>query len=95
MGDVVNLLSDPLILELSQKYNRTPPQIALNWNYSRNVILIPKTENPKRLLENFTYDDFEMTESDLERITALNRGIRAINPKNKGTSFKGLIPLFD
>ena len=89
LGDVVDLLSDPVILEFSKKYNKTPAQIALNWNLSRNVIVIPKTENPKRLLENFTYEE------DLEKISGLNRNLRVINPKNKETSFKGLIPLFD
>jgi len=95
LGDVADLLKDPVILELSQKYNKTPAQIALNWNLSRSVAVIPKTENLKRLLENFTYDEFEMNQEDLEKIAALNKNLRVINPKNKNTSFKGVIPLFD
>lgn len=79
---------------MANKYKKTPAQIALNWSYSRNIVCIPKTENPKRLKENFEYDDFEMNSEDIEKISALNRNWRTINPKSLETSFKG-VPLFD
>lgn len=87
-------MNHPTILKLSEKYKRTPAQIALNWSYWRNIGVIPKTEKLSRLKENFEYDNFQMDGEDLELINEMNIGLRTINPKDPNTSFKGT-PLFD
>ena len=38
--------------------------------------MFPKSVNPARMLENFELFDFELTDTDLSLITALNRNER-------------------
>ena len=71
-----NLLGEPTIIDLSKKYNKTVGQIVLNWSVSREVIPIPMTCNPHRMLENIGSTDFTMEKEDLEKIDKLNRNQR-------------------
>jgi len=76
----LNLFEEPVIVELSQKYEKTPAQIVLNWNINRNVIVIPKTTKVSRLSENFDCYDFKMTEEEYQKINGLEAGIRFFDP---------------
>jgi D-xylose reductase len=71
-----NLLGEKLINDLSKKYNKTVGQIVLNWSVSREVIPIPMTSNPHRMIENLKSTDFTMNKEDLEKIDKLNRNQR-------------------
>ena len=71
-----NLLGEKLIIDLSKKYNKTVGQIVLNWSVSREVIPIPMTSNPHRMIENLKSTDFTMNKEDLEKIDKLNRNQR-------------------
>ena len=71
-----NLLGEPLIVDLSKKYNKTVGQIVLNWSVSRDVIPIPMTSNIHRMKENLASTDFAMEKDDLAKIDALNRNQR-------------------
>lgn len=37
------LLKNPYVLELSNKYGKTPSQIILNWGIAQNFIVCPKS----------------------------------------------------
>ncbi|MCY7420963.1 MAG: aldo/keto reductase [Chitinophagaceae bacterium] len=63
---------DPLIVELSNTYHKSPAQIILRWNIQKGVSAIPKSANPKRLQENFDIFDFEISEADMHKMDALN-----------------------
>jgi methylglyoxal/glyoxal reductase len=66
-------LGENLILKLiSQKHNKSIPQVILRWDIQHNVIPIPKSANPGRLLENINIFDFELTEEDMIKIDSLN-----------------------
>jgi len=71
-----NLLGEKLIIDLSKKYNKTVGQIVLNWSVSKEVIPIPMTSNPHRMIENLKSTDFTMDKEDLEKIDNLNRNQR-------------------
>ena len=71
-----NLLGEKLIIDLSKKYNKTVGQIVLNWSISREVIPIPMTSNPHRMIENLKSTDFTMDKEDLQKIDKLNRNQR-------------------
>jgi len=76
------LFEEPVIQELSAKYNKAPSQIILNWHLSRGYVVIPKTGTLSRLRENFECDTFEITDDEVKRISAFNRNIRICDPKN-------------
>ena len=74
------LLEENVLKELAVKYNKTPGQIVLNWLYCLGIIPIPRTNNPKRMEENLGACYFKMEESDLKKISQLNKNARFCNP---------------
>lgn len=47
-----NVLTDPLIVELSGKYKVSPAQIVLAWHLARGVVVVPKSSNVQRQKDN-------------------------------------------
>lgn len=67
------VLTEPLMIELSKKYNKTIPQITLRWHIQNGIIPIPKSSNEERIKENFNIFDFEISNEDMLKIDSLNR----------------------
>lgn len=44
--------SDPVIVEISKKYNATPTQVILSWHLARGIPILPKSANEQRQKEN-------------------------------------------
>ena len=62
-------LNDPFVRQLAAKYRRTPAQILLRWSLQNGFIPIPKTNQPRRLRENFQVFDFRLSGGDLQQLT--------------------------
>ncbi len=71
-----NLLEEKILIDLGEKYSKTPAQIVLRWNVERGLIVIPKSSNPGRQKENLDVFDFELTVKDIEQINSLNKDMR-------------------
>ena len=69
------MFSEPLILELAQKYHKTPGQILLRWNIENGCAAIPKTVHESRMRENLDIWDFQLSKQDLERMKELDKGV--------------------
>lgn len=79
-GDTVtqsDLFSDETILDIGKKYGKTAPQIILRWHLQVGTIAIPGSTNPDHIAENWDIFDFELTDEDMERLNALNKGTRS------------------
>jgi diketogulonate reductase-like aldo/keto reductase len=74
---VVRVLEDPMIVQLGQKYRKTPAQIVLRWHNQHGRIVIPKSQHYERLLKNIEIFQFELSPEDLAAIDGLNRDLRA------------------
>ncbi len=60
------------IREIAAMHGRTPVQITLRWLLQQDqVIAIPKSSDPTRLLANRDVFDFSLTEDEMAAITAL------------------------
>lgn len=71
-----NVMADPLIVELAARHGRTPAQILLRWHLQRGRSAIPKSVNPGRIAENFDVFGFDLAVDELDRIDALDTGVR-------------------
>lgn len=69
------MFSEPLILELAQKYHKTPGQILLRWNIENGCVVIPKTVHESRMRENLDIWDFQLSKQDLERMKELDKDV--------------------
>ncbi|HEX8568869.1 MAG TPA: aldo/keto reductase [Caulobacteraceae bacterium] len=64
---------DPVIGEVARAHGKTPGQVTLRWLLQQGVIAIPRTTKESRARENFDVFDFELTEEEMGRISALGR----------------------
>lgn len=71
-----DLLSDPVITSLAEKYGRTPAQIVIRWHLELGNVVIPKSVTPARIVENIDVFGFELDGDDVAAISGLNRDER-------------------
>ena len=74
-GDKV-LIQEPLFTELGRKYGKSNAQIILRWHVQSGNIVIPGSKNPAHIRDNFDLFDFALTGEEMERIAALDKGVR-------------------
>jgi len=72
----LNILEDPVVVELSKVYNKSPGQILLRHLLQRGIIVIPKSGNPARIKENINVLDFELDETAFDKIEKLDKNQR-------------------
>ncbi|MDO4355081.1 MAG: aldo/keto reductase [Clostridia bacterium] len=73
------LIGEPVFAELAQKYGKSPVQIILRWHVQEGHIVMPKSSNPAHLRDNLNLFDFALTEEEMNRIRALDSGVRYHN----------------
>ena len=71
------LFTNELMLNLSEKYQKSVAQVILRWHIQRGVIPIPKSSNKTRIKENLNVFDFEISNEDMKSIYMLNEGNNA------------------
>lgn len=72
--EINDVLVNDTILDIAQKYNRTPAQVIMNWVNQLGVFPILKSDNYKHQRSNFEYLNFELASSDIEKINSLDKG---------------------
>jgi diketogulonate reductase-like aldo/keto reductase len=68
-----------IINQIAKKYQKTPVQITLRWLIQQDIIAIPKASSEKHLKENLDIFDFELDQSDIEKIKEVNQNKRMVN----------------
>lgn len=68
-------VNDTLIVELAEKYKKSPAQIILKWHLQNWLLPLPKSITPSRIKENRELD-FVLTKEDMEKINSLNKNER-------------------
>ena len=65
------VLEDPLVLELAEKYGKTPAQICLRFCLQNNVLPLPKSSSPERMKQNLELFDFDIELEDIFRLMTM------------------------
>jgi 2,5-diketo-D-gluconate reductase A len=47
---------------------------VLRWHIQRGDVVFPKSVTPQRIRENFALFDFELSDADIENLSALDKG---------------------
>jgi diketogulonate reductase-like aldo/keto reductase len=70
------VLKDPTIGQLSEKYAKSAAQVVLRWHIQHDLIVIPKSVTPDRIVENADVFDFELNREEMGLIDGLGSGTR-------------------
>ncbi|MDG1263004.1 MAG: aldo/keto reductase, partial [Flavobacteriaceae bacterium] len=58
------------LIKISKKYHKSVSQICLRWITQHKVVVIPKSTNQNRMLENMEIFDFELSKSEMNQINS-------------------------
>lgn len=75
-----NLLTNQTVINLANKYNKTPAQILIKFILQIGAIPLVKSKNKLRIKENLDINDFEMSSEDLDILKRIDTGISYKNP---------------
>lgn len=70
----------PVIVDLAQRYGKSPAQVMIRWALEKRYVVIPKSVHRERIYENANVFDFSLSTEDIQRLDALNENARTINP---------------
>jgi aldehyde reductase len=71
-----SLFEDQTLIRIANKYAKTVAQILIKWQIQRGIIVIPRSSNKERILENINIFDFTISDEDIAEINSLNRNLR-------------------
>ncbi|WP_324777872.1 aldo/keto reductase [Virgibacillus senegalensis] len=73
------LLDDPTLTEIGDKYGKSPAQVIIRWNLQTGVITIPKSTKEHRIVANADVFDFKLSAEDMDKIEQMDTGVRAFS----------------
>ena len=68
------VLDDPVINRVADARGKSAAQVVLRWHIQRGDVVFPKSVTPERVKANFELFDFELDDSDMDAISALDSG---------------------
>ena len=69
-----NMFTNPTLVEIGNKYNKSAAQVILRWLIQRGVIIACKSTHLERIQQNFEVFDFKLSNEDMETIKGLDTG---------------------
>ncbi|MGR6981635.1 aldo/keto reductase [Testudinibacter sp. P27/CKL/0425] len=72
-GGKDTLFADKTIVEVAEKYQKSPAQIILRWHLQAGNIAIPGSSDPAHIRENISIFDFELQHDDMQTLNMLDK----------------------
>ena len=66
-GDL-DSFEEKCIVDIANKYKKTPAQIILNWEFSQGIIAIPGSSKTEHIIKNIEALDFKMTAEEIKNL---------------------------
>lgn len=67
-----DLFTNPILTEIGAQYGKTAAQVILRWLMQRNIVALAKSVHKDRMQENYDIFDFELSNEDMEKISAMD-----------------------
>ena len=67
-----NMFNNPVLKEIADKYDKSAAQVILRWLTQRNIVALAKSTHTERIKENLEIFDFQLSQGDMNKITALD-----------------------
>ncbi|XWS67123.1 hypothetical protein CRYUN_Cryun05aG0259900 [Craigia yunnanensis] len=92
------ILKEPILIEIAEKLNKSPAQVALRWGIQSGHSVLPKSVNESRIKENFSLFDWSIPPEFFSKFSAIHqqrllRGEFAIHETR--SPYKSLEELWD
>lgn len=78
------LLNNSVITKIAEKYGKNAGQIILRFEVQEGFITLPKSSNIERIKSNIDIFDFELSDSEMNSIRALDTGKTSHDPEAPG-----------
>lgn len=70
-------LKDPKLVAVAKRYEaKSTAQILIRWALQHGLVVIPKSSNRRRILENADVFDFEISHDDMKLLDSFNENLR-------------------
>ncbi len=69
-------LGDPTVARLARSHGATPAQVLIRWGLQHDVVEIPKSVQPQRILQNARALEIELSPEEMAMLDGLNEGFR-------------------
>ena len=66
------LIKNKTVVDVAQKYKKSPAQILLRWAFQHGTVVLPKSSNQERIQQNTEVFDFSISEADMQVLNALS-----------------------
>ena len=73
------ILRDTVINRIASSLGKTAAQVIIRWHIQEGFSVIPGTDNPDYIAENIDVFDFELSDTQMNEIRALNSEKRYFN----------------
>lgn len=68
------IFNDPVLLDIASNHGKSLHQVVLRWHVQRGIVIFPMSRNKEHMIDNFNIFDFTLSDDEMERINALDRG---------------------
>lgn len=75
-GHTQELFDDPTIAGIAEAHGKSSVQVILRWHLQDGHIAIPGSSNEEHIQENFEIFDFELTDEEMQQMSALEKNER-------------------
>ena len=70
------VLDDPVVARIARSHGATPAQVVIAWHLALDLVVLPKSVTPSRIVENLAAADLTLTGEELVELSSLDRGFR-------------------